>query len=116
MRKTALSLALVCAALAAAALPAAAAGPSANAAKTKKVKIGDEFFKSKNITIKSGDKVKWVWVGSEDHDVVVTSGPRKFHSRTQSSGSYSKTLRKRGTYRYLCSVHPDVMRGKVVVK
>jgi plastocyanin len=118
MRKQAtLTLALVSlGAAAAAAMPAAASQPHANASKTKRVTIGDEFFKSKSITIKSGTKVKWVWTGVEDHDVVVTKGPRTFHSTTKSEGTYSKTLRKRGTYKYLCSVHPDVMKGKIVVK
>jgi plastocyanin len=120
MRKqTTLTVALASLGLAAVALPAAASQPSADAAKTKRVTIGDEFFKAKRITVSKGTTVKWVWTGSEDHDVVVTKAPkgaRKFHSPTKTKGTYSKKLKKGGTYKYLCSVHPDVMRGTVVVK
>ena len=114
MRKRA-ALSLVPFALAAAALPAGASGPAAHAAKTKTVRVGDVFFKKPKITIQSGDTVKWRWVGELPHDVTVTKGPRKFHSKTKKSGTYSKTIRKRGTYRYICTVHPDSMKGRVVV-
>ena len=35
----------------------------------------------------------------------VRSGPVRFHSRTQSSGSFLYRLRKRGTYRLVCTIH-----------
>jgi plastocyanin len=109
-------LALALLGLGAAALPAAAAGPEARAAATKRVTVGDNFFKKARITIASGDTVKWTWKGDLPHDVTVTKGPRKFNSKTKSSGSYSRKIRKRGTYRYLCSVHPDDMKGRIVVE
>ena len=115
MRKQ-IALALVPLGLAAVALPAVASEPTAQAAATKGVKVGDLFFKKTKVTVKSGDTVKWTWVGKAPHDVTVTRGPRKFHSRTQTSGTYSKKLRKRGTYRYICSVHPTQMKAKIVVK
>jgi plastocyanin len=99
----------------AAALPAGASGPDAGASATKRVTVGDNFFRQRSVTIGSGDTVRWRWVGRNPHNVTVRRGPRKFHSRTKSSGSYSKRLRRRGTYRYLCTVHPASMRGKVVV-
>lgn len=115
MRKQ-LALAVVPLCLAAAALPAVASEPNAQAAATKRVKVGDLFFKRSKITIQSGDTVKWRWVGALPHNVTVTKGPRKFHSPTQTSGSYKKKLRKRGTYRYICTVHPNDMKGKIIVK
>ena len=115
MRKQ-LALVLVPMTLAAAALPAVASEPDAHASATKRVKVGDLFFKKSRITIQSGDTVKWTWVGELPHDVTVTKGPRKFHSKTQTSGKYSKKLRKRGTYRYICSVHPADMKGRIVVE
>ena len=110
------TLALIPLALAGAAIPAAASEPGAHAAATKTVKVGDVFFKKSKITIQSGDTVKWRWVGALPHDVTVTKGPRKFHSKTKKSGTYSKTLHKRGTYRYICTVHPLDMKGKIVVE
>jgi plastocyanin len=107
--------------LAAVALPSTAAGPStaadpdASASATKRVRVGDFFFRSRSITIQRGDTVRWVWVGAAPHNVTVTSGPRRFSSSTKTDGAYRKRLRRRGTYRYVCTVHPD-MRGKVVVE
>jgi plastocyanin len=116
MRKQ-VALALVPLGLAAAAaLPAAASEPGAHAAATKTVKVGDLFFKKATVRIESGDTVKWRWVGDLPHDVTVKKGPRKFHSKTKTSGTFSKQLRKRGTYRYICTVHPDDMKGKVIVE
>jgi plastocyanin len=112
-----LAIALAAAlALAAVALPQAAADPQAGASATKRVRVGDFFFKKRSITIQRGDRVRWVWIGRQPHDVTVTRGPRKFHSRTKRSGSYRKRLFTRGTYRYICTVHPIDMRGKVVVE
>jgi plastocyanin len=102
---TALSLAAL--AIALAAQPAAAA--------TTRVEVGDYFFKKRSITIDRLDRVRWVWVGRDLHDVTVTRGPRKFQSSTKRSGAFAKRFRRRGTYRYLCTVHPIDMRGRVVV-
>jgi plastocyanin len=108
--------------LAAAALPSTAAGPStaadpdAEASATKRVRVGDFFFRSRSITIQRGDTVRWVWVGQAPHNVAVTSGPSEFRSRTKRDGAYRKRLNRRGTYRYLCTVHPADMRGRVVVE
>jgi plastocyanin len=99
-----------------AALPAAASGPEAGASATKRVTVGDNFFRQRSVTIDSGDTIRWRWVGRNPHNVTVTRGPRKFNSSTKSSGSYAKRLRRRGTYRYICTVHRASMRGKVVVE
>jgi plastocyanin len=115
MRRQA-ALALVPFAIAGATLPAAASEPGAHAAAKRTVKVGDVFFKKSRITIQSGDTVKWRWVGELPHDVTVTKGPRKFHSKTKTSGTYSKKIRRRGTYRYICTVHPDSMKGRIVVE
>jgi plastocyanin len=82
----------------------------------KRVSVGDVFFRQSSIAIQSGDRVRWVWVGSLPHNVTVTSGPRRFSSATKRSGVYRKRLRARGTYRYVCTVHPSDMRGRVVVR
>jgi plastocyanin len=106
MRKL-LVLAAVSASAAVLAVPAFAA--------TKTVKVGNtgatsDWFISKadnhgTVKVKAGDTVKWTFVGTFPHNVTVKSGPVKFHSATKKSGSFSKKLTKRGTYKIFCSIH-----------
>jgi plastocyanin len=91
-------VAVVCGALA---IPALAA--------TKSVKVGDDFFVRDGgvptVTVKKNDTVKWNFVGDSPHNVTVKSGPTKFHSKTMSSGSFSKKLTKKGLYTLYCTIH-----------
>jgi plastocyanin len=99
MRKSLIALALVVvAAMAAFVVPALAAS-------SKTVSVGDNFFKAKSLTVKKGTKVTWKWTGMNPHNVTVTSGPSKFHSKTQSSGTFAETLKKPGTYKIVCTIH-----------
>jgi plastocyanin len=93
-----------------------AALPSGAAAATKRVRIGDLFFDPARITINAGDTVRWRWVGEAKHNVAVKRGPVKFKSAIKTSGSFKRTLDETGTYRYICTVHPDDMRGRIVVE
>jgi plastocyanin len=111
-----LALAIAAVALPVGVLPPAAADPEAEPSATKRVRVGDYFFRKKSIAIDRGDRVRWVWVGRDLHDVTVTRGPVEFNSRTKRTGTYTKRFRRRGTYRYICSVHPIDMRAKVVVE
>ena len=78
-------------------------------AATKTVKVGDVYFvkpgSPKTVTVTKGTIVKWTWVGNLPHNVKVTKGPVKFQSPTQRSGTYSKRMRRRGTYTLVCTVH-----------
>jgi plastocyanin len=106
---------LALAAATALALPALAA--------TKNVAVQDNVFKKKRVTIAKGDRVKWVWDGVNEHNVVfikVPTGarkPRKCGTRT--SGECARRFRsKRGVYRYVCTIHldSDDMKGRVTVE
>ena len=68
-------------------------------------------FKPKAITVNKGTTVHWKWSSNAPHNVTFSA---KRHSSTGSSGSYKRTFKKAGTYRYLCTVHG--FHGKVVVK
>ena len=97
-----LVLGLVMAAAAAAfAIPALAA--------TKTVKVGDNFFvRSSNnatVSVKRGTAVVWKWTGAAPHNVTVISGPKKFHSKTQSSGTFKAIPHTPGTYKIVCTIH-----------
>ena len=99
--KRILSIVAATAATAAVAVPALAA--------TRSVKVGDDYFvrsgSRPTVTVHKGDTVKWVWRGKVAHNVYVTSGPQKFHSRTQTKGSYSHRMTRKGTYRIVCVIH-----------
>jgi plastocyanin len=96
---------------------ALAVGVSPAAAKTRSVKIGDDFFVRNSgtptVTVKKGTTVKWRWTGSDAHNVV-GSGPASFQSPVKTKGSYKKKMKKKGTYRIVCSIHAGMdMKLKV---
>jgi plastocyanin len=85
------------------------------AASTHQVKVGDNFFNVKRLTVGSGVRVTWKWTGVLNHNVTVRSGPSRFHSRTQARGSYSHVFTQPGTYSLYCTIHP-FMKMTVVVR
>ena len=112
MRKL-LVLALVVAVLAILATQAFAASRS--------VKVGDDYFVRPSgvptVTVRKGTKVTWRFAGRNVHTVVVSSGTVKFRSGAKSSGTFSKTLTRAGTYRIYCSIHGRANQSmKLVVK
>ncbi|HEU4975615.1 MAG TPA: plastocyanin/azurin family copper-binding protein [Baekduia sp.] len=108
------------AAIAAGALAVPTMGaPSATAAKAKKVKrvaVKDNRFGPKAITVRKGTKVRWVWKGKAPHNVRVVTGPRRFGSPIKTRGSFTKKLKRKGTYRLVCTIHPETMRMTIRVR
>jgi plastocyanin len=96
------------AAAAAIAALAALAG-SARSATTRSIKIGDNYFVRSSgvptVTVTRNTKVTWRWTGNAPHDVIVSSGPVKFKSKTQTEGTYSRKMTRRGTYKIFCQIH-----------
>jgi plastocyanin len=96
--------------------------PAAHAATTKRVKLGEYFYTPKKLTINAGDSIRFVNVGKIEHTVAdaTKSGTirsRVIHPRPLKHGaSQTVTLRKRGTVYYLCTFHPGLMRGTIVVR
>lgn len=111
MRKL-IPIALVAAFAAVPAVSALASTP------TKKIAVRDNFFSVKKATINRGTRVTWVWHSfGVPHNVTVTKGPARFHSRElQSSGSFSHVFTKRGTYHLICTLHPTQMRETIIVR
>jgi plastocyanin len=95
-------------ALLAAGACAALAAP-ASTATTRTVKVGDNYFvrdgSSPTVTVNRLTKVRWTWVGDSVHNVVVSRGPVKFRSKRMTSGTYTRTMKTRGTYRIFCEIH-----------
>ena len=104
----------------AAALIAVLAVPAVSAlasSPTKKVTIGNFFYRPKSMTVNKGTKVTWVWASQGiAHNVSVKSGPAKFRSGKQSKGTFSFTFKKKGTYHLICTIHPTLMKETIVVK
>jgi plastocyanin len=84
--------------------------PGANmAAGAAGVTVGDDFFRPRRLEVRPGTRVRWTWRGRDTHNVTVTSGPVRFRSPTQRSGTFSRRLSRRGTYRIICTIHGQRM-------
>ena len=111
-------------AVALAAAPAMAGShASARQPQKKKIEVADNYYNPRKLTVNLRSRITWVW--SEDsadvHDVKLISAPKgfkKFQTEPASAGyTYSKTLTKPGTYKFICTFHEeDNMRMTIVVR
>lgn len=88
---------------------------------TKTVSVRDDLFSPKTTTVPRGGKVVWRWRGDNDHNVRFRSAPsgakRPRGSSIRSSGRFARTFSRRGSYRYVCTLHEDLgMKGRVAVE
>jgi plastocyanin len=122
--RTALAIALA-GAVALAAAPAVAGPPRAAVRKPqkKKVEVADNYYSPRKLTVNLRSRITWVWTdeSADVHDVKLVSGPKgfkKFQTEPGSAGfTYSKTLTKPGTYKFICTFHEeDNMRMTIVVR
>jgi plastocyanin len=111
MSKTSLGVLVALAIALAAAIPAVALG-GASAAGTHTVILKNVRFHPATLSIKRGEKVRWLWQDSTVHNVTFHG----FHSHTQQRGSYTVTFSRRGAFSYECTIHVALgMKGKVIV-
>ena len=89
---------IVAVAVTIAALPAFAA--------TKTVKVDDNVFSPKTVTLKRGDKIKFNWVGDAPHNVKGAG----INIGTRTSGTRTVTVRRAG--KFVCTIHPG-MTGRI---
>ena len=83
----------------------------------KRVAVKDNFFEPRSVNIHKGDRVTWVWRGENPHNVTfvkVPKGAGKRGAETRTTGRWSRTFRKRGLYKYVCTIHAG-MRGTIDV-
>jgi plastocyanin len=96
------------AAVAAVATGATLAAPATSAG-TRSIRVGDNYFVRSSgvpvVTVTRNTRVTWRWTGSSTHDVRVSSGPVKFHSKVQTEGTYSRRMTRGGTYKIYCEIH-----------
>src|SRR5919204_5033094 len=115
MRAQVLTATLAIAAACAGAGTVAASGPApeAQAARTVNVTVGDDFYRPTRLTVRRGTRVRWQWRARDEHNVTVVSGPQRFHSPDQSTGTFTRTLRRAGHYTIVCTIHGQMMRIRV---
>jgi plastocyanin len=90
-------------------LAAAATAPN-------EVVIDDFAFGPASLIVAPGTKVTWTNRDNEPHTVVSTEKPAQFKSGAlDSDDKFDFTFAQPGTYRYFCSIHPQMV-GTVVVK
>jgi plastocyanin len=76
-------------------------------------------FKPTTVTIRQGESVRWVNHDNVLHNVTATTGSgtelAAFKSKSIPPLSTYVTAPAPGTYLYVCTIHPTVMHGKVIV-
>ena len=83
----------------------------------KRVVVMDNFFEPRFIQIDRGERVVWVWKGDNSHNVTFTKVPKtasKNGADTRRDGRWSRKFRKRGFYKYVCTIHSG-QRGSIEV-
>jgi plastocyanin len=95
-------------------------GPAAGGAAPRTglipVSYRDNSIAPPHVTVKAGATLKWTNLDATDHNVVVTSGPKKLSSPAfNKGGTYRVTFTKPGVYQYLCTFHPTTMKGTITV-
>ena len=90
-------------------------GP-AGAATTRTVVIKDIDFMPSTVQIRRGSRVRWLWKDPRVSHDVTSRGRNRFRSSpTKLTGTHTVRFSRRGTYRYVCTIHPNML-GKVVVR
>jgi plastocyanin len=100
------------AAAAALIVAAALAGCGGGDSEEPKVDAADFSFDPGTTEVKVGQTVEWTNTGSTDHTV---KGPGFFSKAIEPGGTYSRRFLEAGSFKYICTLHPDAMRATVVV-
>ena len=100
-----------------------------------KVKVLDDFFSPDTLKVKKDTKVSFKWdkINLNTHNVTLKKGPKGVKKTKKpcakgkitkcnksASGSiginFAPTFNKKGTYDFVCTIHPTVMKLTVKVK
>jgi plastocyanin len=88
----------------------------------KVIKVEDDFYGPKQVTIKRGTELNFVWNkhNLDTHNVKLKSGPKGaagFKSKAATSGvKFNHIFTQPGTYHLFCTLHPTGMKMTVIVK
>ena len=78
------------------------------------VEVRDYYYAPSKLTVRRGTTVTWKWpsAGGDSHDVELVRGPKGVHDFSSdianASYAYKRTLSKKGTYVFDCSLHPEM--------
>jgi plastocyanin len=123
-RRIAIAIAALALGVGAGVIPAAASTKKKPAPKVKTITVADDYFSLAKLTVKEGQKIKWVWSRDnyDSHNVTLLSGPkgvnhRKFTSATGLTGiKFERVFLKPGKYHFQCTIHPTEMNIDLTVK
>src|SRR3954453_1034540 len=76
------------------------------------VQAQDFRFAPATVKVAVGETVEWRNAGRTDHTI---KGPGFFSRAVSPGGRWSHRFAAKGTFEYICTLHPDVMRARVVV-
>jgi plastocyanin len=95
--------------------PGAVPGSASGTGETNRVRLtmGDNIFFPAEISVPVGTRITWLNNGSNRH---TTTSEDRWDSGTVEPGkAWAAVFRVAGTYDYLCTIHPEVMRGRLTV-
>ena len=104
-------------------------GQGTLAQSTATIQVGDYYFCDSSFengvcetTVNAGDTIEWQFSGAQLHSTTECGGdldacpePHLWDSSFMDSGSFVFVFGTPGTFLYRCQVHPDQMRGRVIV-
>jgi plastocyanin len=100
--------------------PRRTAKPEPRRVVIERIRVLEGFFSPDELTVRPGTRIVWKWSAAniEGHDVQLASGPRGVERFTSPSAttdfSFTRTLEAKGTYRLLCTYHPNMTQTIVV--
>lgn len=83
------------------------------------ITVGNNFLSPSSKTISPGTKLRFKWAGGVRHHIVKSEGPGgdiRSPATSKRGVNLAKVIGKRGTYRFICTIHPTEMRLKLTVR
>jgi plastocyanin len=102
-------------------IPAKAKTRASKSTPPKKVTVGDDYYAPTQVAVAKLGRVRWNWTG-HGHNVTLYKAPAgvtksDFRSITASTPfTFTRRFKKPGTYKFHCTLHPDLMDMTVNVK
>lgn len=93
----------------------ASSGTVDAASSGKQISLHNIAFNPSTLKIKAGTSVTWTWKDPYvTHNIHSIGKPAFKGASDRQSGTYTFVFKKKGTYRYQCTLHPG-MKAKIVV-